>query len=108
MGSTVSKPERGSRPGDDGCKSEFCLTSPRPLPEESKARCARDSLTVGDTVTLLVDLSATDGKDAPGKGGGTYGQGRLEIEVRGRRVGAWDVPIIGITHQQYHVVAAVR
>jgi len=65
---------------------------------------------LGDVVTLIVDLAMAEKKaDAsPGAGGGTYGVGRLEIEKNGHRVGEWEIPIVGITHQRYHVVAAVR
>jgi len=109
--STVSKAERGSRPGDDGCSTEFCITAPRPLPEESRARCHRSQLLVGDVVTLIVNLKTEE--TSPGSG--TYGNGRLEFLVNGTYVCepggcplAWSVPIIGTHHQKYHVVAAAR
>jgi len=109
--STVSKAQRGSRPGDDGCSTEFCITAPRPLPEESRARCHRNQLLVGDVVTLIVNLKTEEATP----GSGTYGDGRLEFQVNDKYVCdvggcplAWSLPIIGTHHQKYHVVAAVR
>merc|ERR1711977_315449 len=106
--STVTNMERGSRPGDDGCTSEFFITSGmRPLGEDSRARCHRRQLTNGDVVTLVVDLRM-NGADGGGKGGGAF-----EIQVNGKCVEdengvrkRWKVPVDA--HGNYHVIAAMR
>lgn len=69
---------------------------------------------MGDTIALDVNLKLDEAEKSSAHSG-TYGDGQLEIEVNGRYVCdtkgspvSWRLPIVGMTHQRYHVVAAVR
>lgn len=61
--STIRKKNRRSRLADDtGVETEFCVCTPRMLPQALKARChVHAGLRVGDVVSLLVDLRGGDG-----------------------------------------------
>lgn len=109
--STVSKAERSSRPGDDACATEFCVAAPRALSEAARERCHRHQLLIGDVVELTINLTLTEHNSS----NGTYGDGTMQMEVNGRFVSdehgsprSFDLPIVGMAHQRYHIVAAIR
>jgi len=82
--SNIQATERRSRLAEDGYEGEFCVSTKRPLTVGTVERCRQTNLSIGSTISLVVDLRG--GED-----------GRLRIVVDGINVCEWTVPIPNAT-----------